>query len=83
MEEETYRGSILVPNAAENMEEMAAGLPDEISAAELQEIRKYTEENNRLLNQIEQHTMTMTIIMVISAICSAVSVVAALITIVG
>lgn len=81
MKEETYQSSILAPDVTDNLENMTAGAPDEVSAAELQEIRRYTEENNRLLSQIEQHTMTMTIIMVISMICSALSVASALITV--
>ena len=81
MKEETYQSSILAPDVTDNLGNMTVGAPDEVSAAELQEIRRYTEENNRLLSQIEHHTMTMTIIMVISMICSALSVASALITV--
>lgn len=81
MKEETYQSSILAPDVTDNLGNMTVVAPDEVSAAELQEIRRYTEENNRLLSQIEQHTMTMTIIMVISMICSALSVASALITV--
>lgn len=81
MKEETYQSSILAPDTINDVEGIADGSPDEVSSAELQAIKRYTEENNHLLSQIEQHTMTMTVIMVISLICSALSVVSALITI--
>lgn len=49
------------------------------AAGELQAIKRHTEENNRLLSCVEQHTRIMMIIMIISVICSAVSAVSALI----
>ena len=77
MKNETYQGSILSPDELDDLKSVT----NDEATSDLQEIRKCTEENNRLLNQIEQHTMIMTIIMVISVICSAVSVVSALITV--
>lgn len=49
------------------------------STEELKTIKKLTEGNGRYLSEIEHHTKVMTIIMVISLICSAVSVVSTLV----
>lgn len=76
MKNEAYQNSILSPDEVDGF----GTIPTDEPVSDLQEIKRYTEENNRLLSQIEQHTMTITIIMVISLICSAVSVVSALIT---
>lgn len=49
------------------------------STEELRAIKKLTESSSRSLNEIEHHTRVMAIIMVISLICSAVSVVSTLV----
>lgn len=78
MKDNAYQNSILIPDSTDDLNSLYSDITANESSEGLQEIKRYTEDNNRLLNQIEQHTMIMTIIMVISVICSAISVASAL-----
>ncbi len=79
MKDNIYQNQILSPDSLDDLDHLYSDISASEPSAEIREIRKYSEENNRLLNQIEQHTMVMTIIMTISLACSAISVAAALI----
>lgn len=76
---DTCQKSIPSQCAIDNIENMDSESASVASTAELQDIKKYTQENNYLLSQIERHTKVMAVIMVISMICAAVSAASALI----
>lgn len=76
---DTCQKSIPSQCAIDNIENMDAENASVASTAELQDIKRYTQENNYLLSQIERHTKVTAVIMVISMICAAVSAASALI----
>ncbi len=76
---DTCQKSILSQYAIDSYEPENAEAASIESVSELQAIKRVMEENNRILNRVERHAMTMKVIMIISLICSVISVISALI----